>query len=83
MNNFNAENVGKRIREKRKEYGLSREKLGNLIGGITKQHIYRIEKGKQIMSAEILCKISIVLNVSADWLLFGDKEKSPPVKDIT
>jgi len=69
MNNFYIE-IGKKIKEKRKNKGWSREKLATL-SYISDKFLYDIEVGKKGMSAETLYKISKALDISADWLLDG------------
>ena len=70
MNDFYAE-IGKRIKEKRKSAGLSREKLATM-SHISDKFLYDIEVGNKGMSAETLYKIAKALEVSADWLFDGE-----------
>ena len=63
--------IGKRVKEKRKSAGLTREKLANMAH-ITDKFLYEIEVGNKGISAETLYKIAKALGVSADWLMAGD-----------
>ena len=67
MSNFYVE-IGKRIKEKRKNAGLSREKLA-AMSCISDKFLYDIEVGNKGMSAETLYNIAKALDVSTDWLL--------------
>ena len=64
--------IGNRLYEKRKEKGLTQEKLAELIG-VTPQMISYTEQGKKAIRPENLIKICKTLNVSADYLLMGKK----------
>lgn len=70
MINFYIE-IGKRIKEKRVNAGLTREKLANLAY-ISDKFLYDIEVGNKGISAETLHKIAKSLGVSADWLMDGE-----------
>jgi len=69
MNELNIR-VGGRIKQKRLELKLSREKLAS-EAEISEKFLYDIEVGNKGMSVETLYKIKSVLGVSADWLLEG------------
>ena len=63
---------GKRLRDKRKEKGLSQTKLGHMVG-LTKQSISYYELGAKIPKASNLKRLADSLDVSADYLL-GEKD---------
>ena len=73
MNAFNTE-VGYRIKEKRLELKLTRDKLANMAH-ISDKFLYDIEMGNKGMSAKTLYKLTQALEVSADWLLDGIEVK--------
>lgn len=52
----------------RKANDLSQEKFGNILG-ITKQALYKIEKGKSAISIHHLCVISEYFNVPIQELI--------------
>jgi transcriptional regulator with XRE-family HTH domain len=60
--------VGKKIKERRLELGLTREKLSELTQ-ISDKFIYDIEVGKKGMNAYTLFKIAKALGVTMDWLV--------------
>ena len=63
--------IGQRIIERRKKLGLTQEALAEK-GDMTTQFVSYAESGKRAMRPENLKKISIALEVSADYLLTGD-----------
>ena len=74
MNNLNKE-IGARILNLREHLNLTREGLSE-IAGVSDRFIYDVEVGKKGMSAESLYKFSKALNVSSDYLLFGENNAS-------
>ena len=68
----NYSEIGSRIREQREYLGLSREAFAEKIG-VTPKFCSDIELGLKGMSLPTLCKISKVLHLSTDFLLFGEK----------
>ncbi|MBA2689638.1 MAG: helix-turn-helix transcriptional regulator [Burkholderiales bacterium] len=67
--------IGSRIKEVRKERGLSQVELANLAG-VKQSSISELERGesKQPNAANLL-KISRLLGVSPDWLIHGKGRK--------
>ena len=66
--------LGQRIRDARRQKGLTQEKLGELCG-LSTAHVGHVERGSRIPSPEALLSISQVLEVSADWLLTDSVQK--------
>lgn len=62
--------MGKRMAQRRKECGLTQEEVADLAD-ITHQQYNRVENGKACLSSDSLRRISLALQVSADYLLFG------------
>jgi len=79
MNDVNKM-VGQRIRKKRDELGLSREKFSELAG-ISFSFFSDIESGKKGMSISTLQKICTGLGASADYIVMG-KERPNDVSNI-
>lgn len=69
-----SEEIGKRIFERRKQIGMTQEKLAELAD-TTPQAISNYERGERELKASIILKISAALNITADYLLTG-KSKS-------
>ena len=64
------EEIGARIRNKRLELKLTQEKLAEKTG-LTETYIGAIERATSKCSIDTLAKLSQVLNISVDYLLFG------------
>lgn len=68
--------VGQRIAQKRKEFGLSQETLGEQLG-VSRQAIYKWESDTTLPEIEKLIALSRIFSVSVGWLL-GEEEDSAP-----
>jgi transcriptional regulator with XRE-family HTH domain len=66
----------KRLSAVRKARGLTQQQMSDLIG-IHLSQIKRYESGDTQPSLEVLRKITLALNVSADVLLFDEDERGP------
>lgn len=62
--------MGKRIAERRRELGLTQEKVAERVG-IAYQQYNKVEHGKSCLGSYPLLRVSEVLNISADYLLTG------------
>ena len=62
--------IGVRIRIKREELKISREKLAECIN-VSPQFIAQIELGRRGMSSATLYKICNALSTSADYIILG------------
>lgn len=62
--------MGRRMAQRRKECGLTQEKVADLAG-ITHQQYNKAENGKTCLSSDTLFRISTALQTSADYLLSG------------
>lgn len=70
--------LGKRIREKRKELGLTLQQLGDVFG-VTRSSVSDWESGKTRPDQTKLVKLADVLNTSLDFLLSESEEKAPVI----
>ena len=70
---MNLIEMGNRIKVERKSRGISQEILAELIN-VTPHYIYEIERGLKSMSLETLVNVSKALQLSADYILFGDRQ---------
>ncbi len=62
--------VGNRIREIRKQHGLTQQQFADKIS-YSKMQIHFVEIGKVIPSNELLHQVAVVFGVNYDWLLSG------------
>lgn len=74
------ERIGKRIRKQREYLGFTREVLAEKIA-VTPKFCSDIELGVKGMSVQTLCRLSKVLHISVNYILFGTEEAGddPPV----
>ncbi|NEO27718.1 MAG: helix-turn-helix transcriptional regulator [Kamptonema sp. SIO4C4] len=63
--------VGRRIRQARRDAKLTQEQLGNMIG-LTFQQVQKYEKGVNRVSAGTLYEISQVLDLPISWFFDED-----------
>lgn len=70
--------IGKRIKNQRELLGITREELAEKIG-ITPRFCYDLELGLKGMSVQTLYGLVQSLNVSSDYLLFGEAKESQGV----
>lgn len=64
--------VGERIRELREMQNYTREAFAEKVD-ISAKFLYEIEAGKKGFSADTLCRISMALSVSCDYIMFGEE----------
>jgi DNA-binding XRE family transcriptional regulator len=57
---------GDNMRIYRENHGLTQEKLGELLGGIPRQHISNMEKGTRSISINTAKKLSNIFKVSVE-----------------
>lgn len=69
--------IGARIRRARKEAALSHDKLGDALGGVTRQHLIKLEKAQHRPRAEMLTKIAAATGRELDWFLDPEVDPSP------
>lgn len=65
--------IGARIRKQREYMGYTREQFAELLD-VTPKFCSDIELGVKGMSVPTLCKISKILRLSTDYILFGSAE---------
>jgi len=73
--------MGRRMAQRRKECGLTQEKVADLAG-ITHQQYNKAENGKTCLSSDTLLRISTDLQTSADYLLSGRKTSEKYIATI-
>lgn len=65
--------IGTNIQVARESAGYTQEKLSELAG-LTPNHLSAIERGASGASLEVLAQLCTLLNVSADFLFFGQQD---------
>ena len=69
--------IGKQIRQQREYMGFTREQFAEQID-VTPKFCSDIETGAKGMSVPTLCRISKVLRLSTDYILYGKTEQENP-----
>lgn len=72
---------GSRLKYSRKSIGMTVEKLADKVDR-SENFINRIENGQKSCSIHTLYQFCTVLNVSSDFLLFGESVKSDNFSDL-
>ena len=67
--------IGSRIRAQREYLGFTREQLAEKLD-VTPKFCSDIELGVKGMSVSTLCKLSQILGLSTDYILFGESSKA-------
>lgn len=67
--------IGNRIKAERKHLGITQEQLAEMVD-VTTHYIYEIERGMKSMSIETLINLSQVLELSLDYIIFGNQRSS-------
>ena len=70
MKDLNYIEIGKRIKNKRKELQLTQETLSEIID-VSPSYISEIERGCSISSLSTIAKIAQTLELNLDYLIFG------------
>lgn len=73
--------IGSRIRKHREQFGFTRETFAEKLD-VTPKFCADIELGNKGMSIQTLCKISDVLKLSTDYILFGVSQGDSPLSSI-
>lgn len=74
--------VGKRLRRRRQELGMSQEQLGEAVD-LTFQQIQKYEKGYNRISCSKLYEFSNILNTSVEYFFMGLKDIVSLAKEYT
>lgn len=69
---MNLIEIGARIKAYRKSISISQEKLAEMVN-VSPHYIYEIERGSKSMSLDTLMNLSVALQLSTDYILFGNQ----------
>ena len=72
-----GELIASRIRRARRDSGLSHDALGERMGGVTRQHLIKLEKAKHRPGAGMLTRLAEATGRSAEWFIDPDLDPSP------
>jgi len=69
--------IGRRVEERRRTLRLTRERLASMTKPpMSGKYLWEIETGRKSLSADMLRRLAVALEVTSDWLL------DLPVTDI-
>ncbi len=69
--------IGERVRKIRKAHDISQEVLAEMVD-VSTTHMSHIETGNTKPSFSVIVALAIALNVSIDYLVFGDERDEKP-----
>ena len=69
--------VGSRIRKARRDADLSHDALGERMGGVSRQHLIKLEKAKHRPGAAMLTRLAEATGRPVEWFLDPDAQPSP------
>ncbi|EHJ01967.1 helix-turn-helix domain protein [Clostridium sp. DL-VIII] len=71
MNDINFIEMGKRIKLEREKNNMTRDQLAESVG-ISNVYLTQLERSDRQGSLAVICKIASVLNISLDYLIYGN-----------
>lgn len=69
--------IATRIKRARKTADLSHDELGERCGGVTRQHLIKLEKATHRPRAAMLRRIADATERPVDWFVDPDQDPSP------
>jgi transcriptional regulator with XRE-family HTH domain len=73
--------IAARLRRARRAKGYSHDQLGELMGGVTRQHLIKLEKAKHRPGPEMLVRASDALELPLDYFLLEAAGEPNPFPD--
>lgn len=73
--------IGKRIKEKREELGLTQMQLAERLGYTSKAAVCKVERGDDNITADRVSKFAKALNCSESYLMGWDEENKAPTDE--
>lgn len=73
--------IAARIRRARRQSGMSHDRLGEAIGGVSRQHLIKLEKAKHRPRAEMLTRIAEATGKPVDYFLDEGAGEPNPFPD--
>mgnify|MGYP002519660890 CR=1 FL=1 len=72
--------IGERIRQKRKQLGITQDALAQMAGYTSRSSINKIEKGLVDLPRSKIVEIAEALNTTPAYLMGWEEEKNPPAE---
>jgi transcriptional regulator with XRE-family HTH domain len=74
--------IAARIRRARRQAGLSHDRLGEAIGGVSRQHLIKLEKAQHRPRADMLARIADATSKPVDYFLDAEAGEPNPFPDV-
>lgn len=81
MKEINLLEVGIRVRNQRETLGMTREQLSEKIG-VSSKFLMDIENGVKGFSLKTLSRLSDILYLNTDYILFGEKDDNDILMNV-
>lgn len=81
MNEINYVEMGKRIKLEREKNNMTRDALSEAVG-ISSIYLSQLERQERAGSLTVICKIASALNISLDYLIYGNDSIEVSKEDI-
>lgn len=69
--------LAERIKKARRDAGLTHDDLGERMGGVTRQHLIKLEKGKHRPRAEMLIRLAKATGKEIDYFVSSEGGTTP------
>jgi len=69
--------IAGRVRRARRSLGLSHDQLGERMGGVSRQHLIKLEQAKHRPGPDMLLRIAEATGRPVDWFLDPEVDPSP------
>lgn len=69
--------IAARIRRARRSLGLSHDELGARMGGVTRQHLIKLEQAKHRPGPEMLQRLAKATDRAVEWFVDPEVDPSP------
>lgn len=69
--------IASRIRQARRENGYSHDQLGERMGGVSRQHLIKLEQAKHRPGEAMLTRIAEATGRSVEWFLVAEDSPFP------
>lgn len=73
--------IAGRMRRARRDSGLSHDVIGERMGGVTRQHLIKLEKGRHRPGAEMLQRFADAVGKPVSYFLDADAVDNPFPED--
>lgn len=73
--------IAARVKEARAEAGISHDVIGERMGGVTRQHLIKLEKARHRPGPEMLIRYAFATGQPVDFFLVEESGNPAPFRD--